>query len=71
MFMVEIFKTNVLDTLQAEKIISLLNQHFPSFMINFDLDDCDKILRIKGKAIPIDKIVDLVSANGFHCSVLD
>ena len=69
--MVEIFKTNVHDILQAEKIIALLNDNFPDFMINFDLHDCDKILRVKGEFIPVDEIVDLVSANGFHCSVLN
>ena len=69
--MVEIFKTNVFDHMQAEQIITLLSKHFPSFMINFDLHDCDKILRVKGESIPIDKIVDLVSANGFQCCVLN
>ena len=69
--MVEIFKTNVHDILQAEKIIVLLNTHFPAFMINFDLHDCDKILRVKGESIPINEIEGLVSANGFQCSVLD
>jgi len=69
--MVEIFKTNVHDILQAEKIIELLKTHFPAFMINFDLHDCDKILRVKGESIPINEIEGLVSANGFHCSVLD
>ena len=69
--MVEIFKTNVYDTLQAEEIISLLNRQFPSFMVNFDLHDCDKILRVKGDSIPVDKIVNLVSATGIHCSVLE
>ena len=69
--MVEIFKTNVYDVMQAEQIISLLNQHFPAFMINFDLHDCDKILRIKGDTIPVNEIVEIVSSNGFHCSVLD
>ena len=69
--MVEIFKTNVHDILQAEKIIALLNDHFPAFMINFDLHDCDKILRVKGESIPINEIVSLVSANGFECSLLN
>jgi len=69
--MVEIFKTNVYDTLQAEEIISLLNRQFPSFMVNFDLHDCDKILRVKGDSIPVDKIVSLVSETGIHCSVLE
>ena len=69
--MVEIFKTNVYDIMQAEKIIALLNQHFPAFMINFDLHDCDKILRVKGESIPVNEIVDIVSTNGVNCSVLD
>ena len=69
--MVEIFKTNVYDTMQAEQVIALLNRHFPAFVVNFDLHDCDKILRVKGDSIPVDKIVNLVSANGFYCSVLN
>jgi len=69
--MVEIFKTDVYDVMQAEQIVSLLNQHFPAFMINFDLHDCDKILRVKGESIPVNEIVDIVSSNGFHCSVVD
>ena len=71
MNMVEIFKTNVDDHSQAKQIITLLNHHFPAFMINFDLHDCDKILRVKGESIPVDEIVTIVSKNGFHCSVLN
>ena len=69
--MVEIFKTNVHDMTHAEQVIDLLNRHFPAFMINFDLHDCDKILRVKGESIPVNEIVDIVSANGFHCTLLD
>jgi hypothetical protein len=69
--MVEIFKTNVDDALDAEQIIALLTDHFPAMMINFDLQDCDKILRVKGDSIPANAIAELVSANGFYCSLLD
>ena len=69
--MVEIFKTNVHDVLQAEKVLAMLNIRFPAFMINFDLHDCDKILRVKGESIPIDEIMSLVSANGVQCSLLN
>jgi hypothetical protein len=69
--MVEIFKTNVDDHSQAQQIITLLSHHFPAFAINFDLHDCDKILRIKGESIPVDEVVNLVSETGFHCSVLN
>ena len=69
--MVEIFKTNVDDHSQAQQIIALLKHHFPAFFINFDLHDCDKILRVKGESIPINEIEGLVSENGFQCRVLD
>ena len=69
--MVEIFKTNVDDHSQAQQVIALLKHHFPAFFINFDLHDCDKILRVKGESIPINEIEGLVSANGFQCHVLD
>ena len=44
---VEIFKTNVSDQQLANKIIMDLNQLFPDYNINFDLEDCDKVLRVK------------------------
>ena len=69
--MVEIFKTNVDDHSQAQQIITLLNHYFPAFAINFDLHDCDKILRIKGESIPVDEVVNIVSETGFHCSALN
>jgi hypothetical protein len=69
--MVEIFKTNVQDSNHAEQIVTMLSHHFPSFMINFDLHDCDKILRVKGESIPIDEIETLVSSKGFQCTVLN
>jgi hypothetical protein len=69
--MVEIFKTNVDDRSEAAQIISLLNHHFPAYTINFDLHDCDKILRVKGEAIPVNEIENIVSANGFSCCVLN
>ena len=69
--MVEIFKTNVDDHSEAEQIISLLNHHFPAYAINFDLHDCDKILRVKGDSIPVNEIENIVSAHGFSCCVLN
>lgn len=46
---IEVFKTNISSDAEAAKLKSLLLQHFPNCRINFDLDDCDKILRIAGK----------------------
>ena len=69
--MVEIFKTNVYDVLHAEQVIALLNHHFPTFMINFDLHDCDKILRIEAVHIQPSVVVSIVRKMGFECEVLE
>jgi hypothetical protein len=44
--MVEVFKTNVEELKASKQIIQVLLEQFPSHKINFDLDDCDKILRV-------------------------
>ncbi len=46
--MVEVFKTNVQQTEEAEMLIEKLAEHFPAHEINFDLSDCDRILRVQG-----------------------
>lgn len=69
--MVEVFKTNVQETEQARELVILLQQYFPHSKINFDLDDCDKVLRIEGNNFIGDKVMMFVKANGFYCNVLD
>ena len=44
---VEIFKTSVNNQQLANQIVSNLNQLYPDYHINFDLEDCDKVLRIE------------------------
>ena len=68
--LVEIFKTNVQEHAEAQKLVSLLHSHFPGTKINFDLDDCDKILRMEGINFKVSKVISLVKENGFHCSLL-
>ena len=69
--MIEVFKTNVEESAQASKIIDLLLEHFPGNKINFDLHDCDKILRVEGKHFMPEKIKDLVIEKGFMCDILE
>lgn len=69
--MVEIFKTNVEEPAQANKIIDLLLEHFPGNRINFDLHDCDKILRVEGNDLMPEKIVNIVMGKGFQCDILE
>jgi hypothetical protein len=69
--MVEVFATNVIDREEANRLVHLLLLHFPESRINFDLEDCDKILRVEGRNFIPEKIMSLVIQHGFHCQVLD
>jgi len=53
--MVEVFKTNVRNTREAKRVIQKLAEEFPKHKINFDLSDCDRILRIQGNDISKEK----------------
>jgi len=68
--MVEVFKTDVEEDSQAEALISLLNSYLPNCRINFDLDDCDKILRIEGFVIA-KEIERILKQEGFECKCLE
>ena len=69
--MVEVFKTNVRLKRQAKNLLNVLSRQFPLYRINFDLEDCDKILRVEGENIPLEKIKRLVTANGYQCHILE
>jgi hypothetical protein len=52
-------------------LLSALSAAFPSLKINFDLIDCDKILRVEGEKIEPIRIMTLVKENGFECEILE
>ena len=68
--MIEVFKTNVQEVEQSNMIVGKLLEHFPNSIINFDLEDCDKILRIHAAAISNHKIIDLMNSFGYQCEEL-
>lgn len=69
--MVEVFKTNVHKKAQSKMLLCILSEAFPSFKINFDLSDCDKVLRVEGDNMEASRIMILVKENGFKCEILD
>ena len=69
--MVEVFKTNVQKKVQSKMLLCILSEAFPSFKINFDLSDCDKVLRVNGDNIEALRIMILVKEYGFTCEILD
>lgn len=54
---IEVFKTTVQNPDDAELIINALQQRIHSTKINFELEDCDNILRIEAQTIDI-KIIE-------------
>jgi hypothetical protein len=69
--MVEVFKTNVLEMHKAKEIIQLLAEHFPECKINFDLKDCDKILRVEGVNVIPERVIALVNSGNYQCQALE
>lgn len=64
---VEIFKTNVQKESDTNYIIAVIKRQFPTYKINFDLEDCDKILRVEGVNLQLNHIVEYVNCLGFIC----
>lgn len=68
--MIYVFKTSVL----AEDDIQLLKPYLdklPRTQWNFDLDDCDKILRVESvQEILEEVIIKILHERGFICEVL-
>lgn len=71
--MVEVFKTNVNTVASARQIASVVQQALVNSRVNFDLSDCDKILRIETdyEKIDPDIIVRLLADHDFHAAVLE
>lgn len=70
--MVEVFKTSVQDNVQAGIVKQLLLKQNPLLEINFDLEDCDKILRIKNieDAVDISSVLNVLNETGIYVEVL-
>ena len=68
--MVEVFKTNVQQRELAEQLVSILRGQFAFSRVGFDLEDCDKILRVEGKQICVETVIEILSSHGLECEVL-
>lgn len=70
MEMVEVFKTNVQKVAESRVLTQKLFEHVQATKISFDLEDCDKVLRIEGESFLADEIIDLVTSAGYQCEVM-
>lgn len=69
--MVEVFKTNVEDPAQAAKLVGLLQKRITNSSVNFDLEDCDKVLRIEGPEVSLPLVVGILKDYGYKCQPLE
>lgn len=49
---IEVFKTNATNQ-TAVALQALISQNFPRYQINFDLEDCDRVLRVVSLGSPV------------------
>jgi hypothetical protein len=69
--MVEVFKTNVHEQRHATMLLDSIHAKFAEYAANFDLEDCDRILRVKCAGhIPPQDLISLLYDHGFEASVL-
>ncbi|MFD0766545.1 hypothetical protein ACFQZI_16920 [Mucilaginibacter lutimaris] len=68
--MIEVFKTNVRQKRVSKTLVKALTKQFPATKVNFDLDDCDKVLRVEGKDFCPHRIIELLNLNGHYCEIL-
>lgn len=69
--MVEVFKTNIDNDCIAQKVEKMLVEKFQNIRINFDLEDCDRILRIEGNKISVAEIRVAIQNLNLICEVLE
>ena len=70
--MVEVFKTNVKDGGHAIQLLERIHAAFTGYKANFDLDDCDRILRVKAISGSVEarRLIALLKELGCHAEVL-
>ena len=69
---IEVFKTDVIRQEDADRLVKVIHATFTDYQANFDLEDCDHILRVKSYSdiiIPT-KLVLLLNTYGFNAEVL-
>ncbi len=69
--MIYVFKTSVKNKSQIKKLKPLLDSNFQDIQWNFDLEDCDNILRIESKKNVCNKVINLLNSFNFDCVELE
>lgn len=69
--MIEIFKTSVSDGYYAKLLLRKIHARFPQCIANFDLTDCDRILRVQNAGdLNANDIISVVRGFGYEAEIL-
>ncbi|TDW51435.1 hypothetical protein EV144_101110 [Flavobacterium sp. 270] len=55
----------------VKKLANKLNQFIPNSKWNFDLEDCDKILRVESREVNVIQIIEFLNKYKFECLELE
>lgn len=70
--MIWVFKTSVNTKTKIKSISGILNSQIqPQGSWNFDLDDCDRVLRIECEKLEIVSLQQALAQAGIDCEELD
>lgn len=69
--MVYVFRTSVKSETDIRKLAPYLDELLLPSVWNFDLDDCDKILRVDSPEEISEAIITLLLVTGFDCEELE
>lgn len=66
-----VFKTSISNNEEVRKLNPLLNKLMKkNDVFNFDLEDCDNILRVETGHLQPESVLGLLSIYGFYCEEL-
>ena len=69
--MIYVFKISVKTKMQAKKLTPHIDKILRNAKWNFDLDDCDKVLRIDSEENVILPIINVLKNHNFECEELE
>ncbi|SMG15893.1 hypothetical protein SAMN05660862_1005 [Sphingobacterium psychroaquaticum] len=67
---IRVFKTNVDRHDDAQEILTILNNLLNPILVTFDLEDCDRILRVEGRDFIPAEVERVLELCGFQCELL-
>lgn len=70
---VEVFKTDLQHPAEVTEVTIKILERLSGYRITFDLEDCDRIMRIETKhaAVDVDTVVGIGSVCGKNIAVLE